>query len=580
MSSVIFSGNYVKTLKAGLNLFNNATIWSGNIDPSSTGFAANIGDVYISTLTASLYIKETSGNTGWAQASTVGTNWKAPVTNAAALPASGNTSGDVAVTLDTGNLWEWNGSSWEIVAGPNVLLSVGSIDSHLPSSDGAVDVNNSLVLQSASASVPGLINNTSQTISGQKTFSTGLTGTLTGHATLDVPLTEVGAANGVASLDSGGKVPVAQLPNTVMEYQGNWDPSTNTPTLADGTGTPGNVYRISVAFAGTISGLTDPSMVNFQIGEWVIYSSSVSKWQKSPISDGVISVNGAQGVVTVNAINQLTGDGTAGPASQSQSQAFTLATVNSNIGSFGSSSAIPAFTVNGKGLITAASTNSVVAPAGTLTGTTLASNVVSSSLTSVGTITSGTWNGTTIDITHGGTNSNTALNNNQLIWSNSGKIVEAGALTNGQLFIGSSGAAPVASAISAGTGINISNGAGSITITNTQSSGTDIPPTSFSASNNQASPSNITGLSFSNSTVRSFTAYVSTTVIATSNLYEYFTISGIQRGSDWQISSTSTADISGFIFSITTAGQLQYTSSTYPGFVSATLKFRAITLST
>lgn len=101
-----------------------------------------------------------------------------------------------------------------------------------------------------------------------------------------------------------------------------------------------------------------------------------------------------------NYITALTGDGTAaGPGSA----ALTLATVNSNVGSFGSSTAIPSFTVNGKGLITAASTNVVVAPAGTLTGTTLAANVVTSSLTSVGTITSGVWNGTAVDISHGGT---------------------------------------------------------------------------------------------------------------------------------------------------------------------------------
>ncbi len=49
----------------------------------------------------------------------------------------------------------------------------------------------------------------------------------------------------------------------------------------------------------------------------------------------------------------------------------------------------------------------VAAAAGTLTGTTLASNVVSSSLTSVGTITTGTWNGTTIAIANGGTGATT-----------------------------------------------------------------------------------------------------------------------------------------------------------------------------
>lgn len=64
----------------------------------------------------------------------------------------------------------------------------------------------------------------------------------------------------------------------------------------------------------------------------------------------------------------------------------TLATVNSNVGSFGSSTSIPNLTVNGKGLITAAGGNAVVAPAGTLTGTTIGSTVVTSSLTTVGTL--------------------------------------------------------------------------------------------------------------------------------------------------------------------------------------------------
>jgi hypothetical protein len=49
-------------------------------------------------------------------------------------------------------------------------------------------------------------------------------------------------------------------------------------------------------------------------------------------------------------------------------------------------------------------------PAGSLSGTTLASNVVSSSLTSVGTITTGTWNATVINPTYGGTGVNNGAN--------------------------------------------------------------------------------------------------------------------------------------------------------------------------
>ena len=59
----------------------------------------------------------------------------------------------------------------------------------------------------------------------------------------------------------------------------------------------------------------------------------------------------------------LTGDGTATlsgvDGTANVSAALTLATVNSNVGSFGSSTAIPVLTVNAKGLVTAATTASI-----------------------------------------------------------------------------------------------------------------------------------------------------------------------------------------------------------------------------
>jgi len=59
--------------------------------------------------------------------------------------------------------------------------------------------------------------------------------------------------------------------------------------------------------------------------------------------------------------------------------------------------------------VTAASTTGVTAPAGALTGTTLAANVVSSSLTGLGTVTSGVWTGSAVGIAYGGTGQTTAL---------------------------------------------------------------------------------------------------------------------------------------------------------------------------
>jgi len=66
--------------------------------------------------------------------------------------------------------------------------------------------------------------------------------------------------------------------------------------------------------------------------------------------------------------------------------AGTLATV-ATAGTTGSSTAIPVITINAKGLTTSITTAAVVAPAGTLSGITLKSTVVNSSLTSVGTLT-------------------------------------------------------------------------------------------------------------------------------------------------------------------------------------------------
>jgi hypothetical protein len=138
-------------------------------------------------------------------------------------------------------------------------------------------------------------------------------------------------------------------------------------TVANATSTP------AITLTGTLTGDVTGNL----------NSTALTATTNSTITTlSALSLPYAQITGAPAAITALTGDGTAsGPGSA----ALTLATVNSNTGSFGSSTAIPTFTVNGKGLITAASTAVVVAPAGTLSGTTLNSTVVSSSLTSLGT---------------------------------------------------------------------------------------------------------------------------------------------------------------------------------------------------
>jgi hypothetical protein len=107
----------------------------------------------------------------------------------------------------------------------------------------------------------------------------------------------------------------------------------------------------------------------------------------------------------------------------------------------------------------------------------------------------------------------------------------------------------------------------------------DIAETEVSLSNFQTSPQNITGFAFSNAVVRGFSALVTVEIDATSDLFEQFTLNGIQKNGSWNMSIESIGDNTGIVFSITSSGQIQYTSPAYDGFTSADVKFRAITTS-
>ena len=151
-------------------------------------------------------------------------------------------------------------------------------------------------------------------------YLSGVTSAIQTQLNAKQSTSEKGQANGYASLDGSGKVPVSQLPNSIMEYQGTWDASTNTPTLADGAGSVGDVYRVSVAGTQDLGS----GNITFDVGDYAILNASLV-WEKADTTDAVSSVNGQTGSVTVNAINELTGDVTAGPASGSQSKVATIA---------------------------------------------------------------------------------------------------------------------------------------------------------------------------------------------------------------------------------------------------------------
>lgn len=60
-----------------------------------------------------------------------------------------------------------------------------------------------------------------------------------------------------------------------LTYKGSWDAATNTPTLADGVGTNGDLYKVSVAGSQDLGGGT----INFEVGDHVVYVAGDNMWE-------------------------------------------------------------------------------------------------------------------------------------------------------------------------------------------------------------------------------------------------------------------------------------------------------------
>lgn len=59
-----------------------------------------------------------------------------------------------------------------------------------------------------------------------------------------------------------------------LNYKGTWNASSNTPTLADGTGAKGDYYVVSTAGTQTFGGI----QLFFGTGDWIVYNGAV--WQR------------------------------------------------------------------------------------------------------------------------------------------------------------------------------------------------------------------------------------------------------------------------------------------------------------
>ena len=97
-----------------------------------------------------------------------------------------------------------------------------------------------------------------------------------------VPLTQKGAANGIASLDSTGKVPTSQLPSSVigsLEYKGTFNASTG----ATITGLEKGWYYICATKGSKNPDASAGPSGGYDVGDWAVYNGT--SWDKIDNTD-------------------------------------------------------------------------------------------------------------------------------------------------------------------------------------------------------------------------------------------------------------------------------------------------------
>jgi len=282
----------------------------------------------------------------------------------------------------------------------------------------------------------------------------------------------------------------------------------------------------------------------------------------------------------VTAVSVSSSNGFSGTSSGGTTPSLTLSTSASGVlkGSAGS-------------LVAATAGTDFVVPSGSITGT--ASNITATSNSTLTTLSalslpgsqvSGNISGSAASVSGTNVVSNTNLAQmaaNTIKGNNTGATANAADLTSTQV------TAMLNAFTSTLKGLVPASGGGTTTFLRadgtfaapTSNAGPgDITPSTFSFANNQSTAANVTGLAFANATVGSFSALLRIQLLATTSLYGTVQLLGTQRGADWVLSSNYSGDETGLVFSITTAGQVQYQSTNATGFTSGTINFSATTL--
>jgi hypothetical protein len=263
---------------------------------------------------------------------------------------------------------------------------------------------------------------TNQTIAGIKTFSSPIAGSINGNAATATKFVTPRTINGVPF---DGSAPI-----TITADAGTLTGNTLASNVVNSSLTSvGPLTNLTVTnpIAGSVTGSSGSTTGNAATASLAAEATKLA----TPRAINGVAFDGTAPITVTADAGTLTGNTLAPNVVNSSLTSVgpltNLTVTNTIVGSVNGNAATANLAANATKLATPRAINgvafdgtapiTVTADAGTLTGNTLASNVVNSSLTSVGTITNGTWNGTPIAVANGGTGLTAAGTKGQVLTS-------------------------------------------------------------------------------------------------------------------------------------------------------------------